>query len=248
MFKCLVIFTKTMAGLIILATGLRGYNLLMLKANMLKDDTVIQSNVEVIEDEISVPDNNKTEESNNQNIPNNSTTNVIKEEKKTISNTKTNETTTQNNVSKDNTTTAQVKIDTNQVNEQKNIQNNNSNAQNKTEENKTKEKQTEAQQLQVQKEEPKTVQEVVQQPVREVKRNDEMIQKIKTYISTHETERMKKYGYSFVVDPDVVKITNPFTYSEFNMNSCLNRTGEYRIYAQDYYYNGKYVETQCFVY
>ena len=244
MFKCLVIFTKTMAGLIILATGLRGYNLLMLKANMQKDDTVIQSNVEVMEsDEISVPDNNKTEESNNQNIPNNSTTNVIKEEKKTISDTKTNETTTQNNVSKNNTTTAQVKIDTNQVNEQKNIQNNNSNAQNKT-----KEKQTEVQQPQVQKEEQKPVQEVVQQPVREVKRNDEMIQKIKTYISTHETERMKKYGYSFVVDPDVVKITNPFTYSEFNMNSCLNRTGEYRIYAQDYYYNGKYVETQCFVY
>ena len=244
MFKCLVIFTKTMAGLIILATGLRGYNLLMLKANMQKDDTVIQSNVEVMEsDEISVPDNNKTEESNNQNIPNNSTTNVIKEEKKTISDTKTNETTTQNNVSKNNTTTAQVKIDTNQVNEQKNIQNNNSNAQNKT-----KEKQTEVQQPQVQKEEQKPVQEVVQQPVREVKRNDEMIQKIKTYISTHETERMKKYGYSFVVDPEVVKITHPFTYSEFNMNSCLNRTGEYRIYAQDYYYNGKYVETQCFVY
>ena len=91
-------------------------------------------------------------------------------------------------------------------------------------------------------------QEVVQQPVREVRRNDEMIQKIKSYICTHETERMKKYGYSFVVDPEVVKITHPFTYSEFNMNSCLNRTGEYRIYAQDYYYNGKYVETQCFVY
>lgn len=249
MFKCIVIFTKTMAGLIILATGLRGYNLLMLKANMPKDDNVIQSNVEVIENnEISVPDSNKTEENGNQNIPNNSTTNVIKEEKKIISNTKTNETKTQNNVDKDNTTTAQVQIDINQINEQKNIQNNNSNAQTKVEENRTEEKQTEIQQPQVQKEEQKTVQEVVQQPVREVKRNDEMIQKIKTYISTHETERMKKYGYSFVVDSEVVKITNPFTYSEFNMNSCLNRTGEYRIYAQDYYYNGKYVETQCFVY
>ena len=249
MFKCLVIFTKTIAGLIILATGLRGYNLLMLNANVQKDDTVIQSNVEVIEsDEISVPDNNKTEESNNQNIPNNSTTKMIKEEKKTISNTKTNETKTQNNVSKNNTTTTQTQINTSNINKQNNVQESNSNVQTKTEENKTEEKQTEAQQPQVQKEEQKPVQEVVQQPIREVKRNDEMIQKIKTYISTHETERMKKYGYSFVVDPDVVKITNSFTYSEFNMNSCLNRTGEYRIYAQDYYYNGKYVETQCFVY
>ena len=105
------------------------------------------------------------------------------------------------------------------------------------------------QQPQVKQEEQKPVQEVVPaQPTREVKRNDEMIQKIKTYISTHETERMKKYGYSFVVDPSVVKITNPFTYSEFNMEACLNRIGEYRIYAQDYYVNGQYLETQCFVY
>lgn len=249
MFKCLVIFTKTMAGLIILATGLRGYNLLMLKANMLKDDTVIQSNVEVIENnEIYVPDNNRTEENNNQNIPNNSTTNEVKEEKKTISNTKTNETKTQNNVSKNNTTIAQTQINTSNINKQNNVQESNSDVQTKTEEIKTEENKTEAQQPQVQKEEQKPVQEVVKQPVREVKRNDEMIQKIKTYISAHETERMKKYGYSFVVDPEVVKITNPFTYSEFNMNSCLNRTGVYRIYAQDYYYNGKYVETQCFVY
>ena len=101
---------------------------------------------------------------------------------------------------------------------------------------------------QVKQEESKPVQEVVQQPKIEVKRNDEMIQKIKTYISTHETERMKKYGYSFVVDPNVVNYTNPFTYSEYNMATCLDLTGEIRIYARDYFYNGKFVETQCFVY
>ena len=101
---------------------------------------------------------------------------------------------------------------------------------------------------QVKQEEQKPVQEVVQQPIRETRRNDEMIQKIKTYISTHESERMKKYGYSFVVDPNVVKRTNAFTFSEFNMQSCLDLTGEIVIYAQDYYCNGQYVETQCFVY
>lgn len=104
-------------------------------------------------------------------------------------------------------------------------------------------------QPQVKQEEQKQVQEVVPaQPIREVRRNDEMIQKIKTYISTHESERMKKYGYSFVVDPNVVKRTNAFTFSEFNMQSCLDLTGEIVIYAQDYYCNGQYVETQCFVY
>lgn len=105
------------------------------------------------------------------------------------------------------------------------------------------------QQPQVKQEEQKPVQEVVPaQPTREVRRNDAMIQKIKTYISTHETERMKKYGYSFVVDSSVTKMTHPFTYSEYNMQTCLDMTGQIYVYAQDYYVNGQYVETQCYVY
>ena len=105
------------------------------------------------------------------------------------------------------------------------------------------------QQPQVKQEEQKPVQEVVpEQPTREVRRNDAMIQKIKTYISTHETERMKKYGYSFVVDSSVTKMTHPFTYSEYNMQTCLDMTGQIYVYAQDYYVNGQYVETQCYVY
>lgn len=105
------------------------------------------------------------------------------------------------------------------------------------------------QQPQVKQEEQKPVQEVVPaQPTREVRRNDAMIQKIKTYISTHETERMKKYGYSFVVDASVTKMTHPFTYSEYNMQTCLDMTGQIYVYAQDYYVNGQYVETQCYVY
>ena len=105
------------------------------------------------------------------------------------------------------------------------------------------------QQPQVKQEEQKPVQEVVPaQPTREVRRNDAMIQKIKTYISTHETERMKKNGYSFVVDASVTKMTHPFTYSEYNMQTCLDMTGQIYVYAQDYYVNGQYVETQCYVY
>ena len=239
MFKIIVIFTKTMAGLIILATGLRGIDLLMVKAENARQENIIQSNVEVAENKdnsISELESNK-QENNNSYVETNS--NKVEQQKPVSNSNKPVETKTQSNAIKENIK-GEPKVN---VNENNNTQNINTN--NKPKE----EKQNVVQQPQEKQEEKNEIkQEVVQQPVREVRRNDEMIQKIKNYISTHETERMKKYGYSFVVDPEVVKITHPFTYSEFNMNSCLNRTGEYRIYAQDYYYNGKYVETQCFVY
>ncbi len=239
MFKIIVIFTKTIAGLIILATGLRGIDLLMVKVENARQGNIIQSNVEVAENKdnsISELESNK-QENNNSNVETNS--NKVEQQKPVSNSNKPTETKTQNNAIKE-SIKEEPKVN---VNENNNTQNINTN--NKTKE----EKQNVVQQPQEKQEEKNEIkQEVVQQPVREVRRNDEMIQKIKNYISTHETERMKKYGYSFVVDPEVVKITHPFTYSEFNMNSCLNRTGEYRIYAQDYYYNGKYVETQCFVY
>lgn len=239
MFKIIVIFTKTMAGLIILATGLRGIDLLMVKAEKARQENIIQSNVEVAENKdnsISELESNK-QENNNSYVETNS--NKVEQQKPVSNSNKPVETKTQSNAIKENIK-EEPKVN---VNENNNTQNINTN--NKPKE----EKQNVVQQPQEKQEEKNEIkQEVVQQPVREVRRNDEMIQKIKSYISTHETERMKKYGYSFVVDPEVVKITHPFTYSEFNMNSCLNRTGEYRIYAQDYYYNGKYVETQCFVY
>lgn len=239
MFKIIVIFTKTMAGLIILATGLRGIDLLMVKAENARQENIIQSNVEVAENKdnsISELESNK-QENNNSYVETNS--NKVEQQKPVSNSNKPVETKTQSNAIKENIK-EEPKVN---VNENNNTQNINTN--NKPKE----EKQNVVKQPQEKQEEKNEIkQEVVQQPVREVRRNDEMIQKIKNYISTHETERMKKYGYSFVVDPEVVKITHPFTYSEFNMNSCLNRTGEYRIYAQDYYYNGKYVETQCFVY
>lgn len=239
MFKIIVIFTKTMAGLIILATGLRGIDLLMVKAENARQENIIQSNVEVAENKdnsISELESNK-QENNNSYVETNS--NKVEQQKPVSNSNKPVETKTQSNAIKENIK-EEPKVNVNENNNTKNINLNNQPKE---------EKQNVVQQPQEKQEEKNEIkQEVVQQPVREVRRNDEMIQKIKNYISTHETERMKKYGYSFVVDPEVVKITHPFTYSEFNMNSCLNRTGEYRIYAQDYYYNGKYVETQCFVY
>lgn len=240
MFKFIVMFTKTMAGLTIIATGLKGINIMMLKAEMPKENIVVESKVEVVEEqENNVPEVNvKVEEKTTQNTVSNANINVVKEEKNTEKNNTSKEIKEQNKVNINNTTTNQANEDANKNNviEQKNNENN----QQKIEEKET-------QNIQAQIEQEETMQEVVQ-PKIEVKRNDEYIQKIKNYISTHETERMKKYGYTFVVDANVVKLTNPFTYSEYNMATCLDLTGEIIIYAQDYYYNGQFVETQCFVY
>lgn len=151
----------------------------------------------------------------------------------------------------ENKTTTQNNNTNNQANTntQQNTQSVNTQIQVPKQEQQVQQTQQETQQPQVKQEEQKPVQEVVPtQPTREVKRNDAMIQKMKTYISTHETERMKKYGYSFVVDSSVTKMTHPFTYSEYNMQTCLDLTGQIYIYAQDYYVNGQYVETQCYVY
>lgn len=81
-----------------------------------------------------------------------------------------------------------------------------------------------------------------QEIVREVKRNDTYIQKMKNYITTND-----KSSYSIVVDESIVNNTYGFTYSEFNMSGYLGCYSIYRIYAQDYYVNGEYVETRCYI-
>lgn len=79
------------------------------------------------------------------------------------------------------------------------------------------------------------------------KQNDAYIQKIRNYLTTHESEDMKQYGYTIKIDSSIVGQTTGFTYSELNMSGCTNTAGTIRIYARDYYLNGNYVETQCFV-
>lgn len=95
-----------------------------------------------------------------------------------------------------------------------------------------------------QEEQPNQTQEIV----RKVKKNDTYIQKIKNYIENHESEKMIKYGYDIQIDSNIISDTSGFTYSEFNMSGLIGRSGTYKIYAQDYYVNGQYVETRCYVY
>ncbi len=79
------------------------------------------------------------------------------------------------------------------------------------------------------------------------KRNDKYIQKIHNYFTNHESDDMKQYGYKIVIDSSIINQTSGFTYSELNMSGYTNKAGTIRIYARDYFLNGNYVETQCFV-
>lgn len=82
----------------------------------------------------------------------------------------------------------------------------------------------------------------------EYKANNQMINKIKEIIKNNETDDMKMYGYDVVVDNTIPNITNEFTFSEQRViNKLTLKFGTIRIYARDYYNNGVYISTQCFI-
>lgn len=87
-----------------------------------------------------------------------------------------------------------------------------------------------------------------EQIVEEYKINNQMINKLKETIEKNESEDMKNYGYEIDVDSSIVELTNQFTYTEYRVKNKLKlKYGIIRIYARDYYYNGNYMTTQCFI-
>ena len=92
------------------------------------------------------------------------------------------------------------------------------------------------------------VKEELKQDVEEYKINNQMINKLKEIIKNNETEDMKNYGYEIVVDSSIVELTNQFTLTEQRViNKIRLKYGTIRIYSQDYYFNGEYITTQCFI-
>lgn len=99
-------------------------------------------------------------------------------------------------------------------------------------------------------EKPIVKQEEAKQEVKaeEYKVNNQMINRIKEIIKNNETEDMKMYGYNIVVDSSIPDITNEFTFSEQRViNKLILKFGTIKIYARDYYNNGVYISTQCFI-
>ena len=92
---------------------------------------------------------------------------------------------------------------------------------------------------------------IKEQPViigEEYKTNDAMINTIKNVINSNQSEDMKLYGYNVVVDSSIIDITSQFTYTEQRVIDKIKyKFGTIRIYARDYYNNGEYICTQCYI-
>lgn len=98
-------------------------------------------------------------------------------------------------------------------------------------------------------EETKVEQEQQEQIItEEYKINEEMIDRIRIIIENNETADMKNYGYEIVPDSTIPELTNEFTFTEQRViNKITWKSGIIRIYARDYYFNGNYISTQCFI-
>lgn len=82
----------------------------------------------------------------------------------------------------------------------------------------------------------------------EYKVNNEMINKMKSYIMNNPSETMQTYGFDVIIDSSITELTNQFTYTDQRLKDKLtHRFGTIRIYAMDYYYNGNLVMTECFI-
>lgn len=92
---------------------------------------------------------------------------------------------------------------------------------------------------------------VIEQPVivgEEYKTNDTMINTIRNVINSNQSEDMKLYGYNIVVDSSIIDVTSQFTYTEQRVIDKIKyKFGTIRIYARDYYNNGQYICTQCYI-
>lgn len=78
--------------------------------------------------------------------------------------------------------------------------------------------------------------------------NYEMIEKIKQSIVNNESEYMKEYGYTIVVDSSIKSLTNPFTFTELRVKNLIrNSFGTIRIYAEDYCLDGEVMWTDSYI-
>ena len=98
------------------------------------------------------------------------------------------------------------------------------------------------------KEDPKPSQSTPSTNTEKYVKNDAMINKIKNVIQNNESDFMKQYGYSIVVDSSIKAQTNQFTYTENRVKSYITyKFGTIRIYAEDYYVNGNLIMTECYI-
>ena len=85
-------------------------------------------------------------------------------------------------------------------------------------------------------------------PTEEYKINEKKIAEIRNIINSNPSEDMKLYGYEIVVDSSITEVTTQFTFTEKRVKDKIAwKFGTIRIYAQDYYKNGQYITTECYL-
>ena len=85
--------------------------------------------------------------------------------------------------------------------------------------------------------------------VEEYRVNNIKINEMKNIINNNVSADMKEFGYSIVVDPSIVNLSNYFTFTEKRVKSKVeDRFGTIKIYARDLYVNGGYAHTECFIF
>lgn len=220
----------------------------------------IQNSKRIQDDKIKNDDNNfeiaeitnepKEENTENDLLVENKNTEAIIEQPKAIDNTEVTKKEkipkeTSNEIKKDN---SNIKVskqsksnNSNQISENVNEKKNEPNKEVKTENKVIQKDETKQQQTSDTKKEENVKKE-------EYKRNNQMIEKMKNIIQKNETEDMKKYGYEIVVDSSIKEMTNQFTYTEDRVKQKITwKFGTIKIYAEDYYCNGQYIMTECYI-
>ena len=85
-------------------------------------------------------------------------------------------------------------------------------------------------------------------PIEEYKINEKKIAEIRNIINSNPSENMKLYGYEIVVDSSITEVTTQFTFTEKRVKDKIAwKFGTIRIYVQDYYRNGQYITTECYL-
>ncbi len=83
----------------------------------------------------------------------------------------------------------------------------------------------------------------------EYRYNDSMTQTIVSIINNNPSQYMVQDGFSVVVDSSITSLTNQFTFSEQRViNKISMKAGTIKVYAQDYYLNGEFLFTECYIF
>lgn len=78
--------------------------------------------------------------------------------------------------------------------------------------------------------------------------NAQMTQQLVDIINNNPSQFMQQYGFTVSTDSSITSLTNQFTFAENRViEKIQNKFGTIRVYAQDYYLNGEYLFTECYI-